>query len=146
VRWAASFGVRICVTILSGALVAVLVLAGTGEAGTVAAEVRVSDRQGQGGKEIRVVAFVIAHEPLTASARGTVRVAGEDRRLYLKGGARPLASEEGYALKLRPSIRVAKLIADALNRGRHPVASFTVRLENESGVVQTTHHRVTLTR
>jgi hypothetical protein len=99
----------------------------------VAAEVQVTPTQDQAGKEIRIVAFVIAHEPLTVSGRGKIRIGGEFRRLYPKGGQRDLTVDEGYAVKLRPTPKVARQIARALTEGQVLHASFTVTLTNEAG-------------
>jgi hypothetical protein len=133
---------------LAGAAIAAaaLILPVAGRAGSVAAEVQVTPTQDQAGKEIRIVAFVIAHEPLTASGRGKIRVGGELHTLYPKGGVRELTAEEGFAVKLRPTTKVARQIARALSEGRVLHASFTVTLTNGAGVVQTTHYRVRVTK
>jgi hypothetical protein len=128
------------------AIAAAALLPAAGDAGTVAAEIQVSPTQDQAGKQIRVGGFVIAHEPLTVTGRGKVRIGGGLRTLYPKGGDRELSQQEGYALKLRPTPRVARLIARALTEGRVLHASFTVTLTNQAAVVQTTHYRVKLTK
>jgi hypothetical protein len=125
---------------------AALILPGVVRAGSVAAEVQVTPTQDQAGKEIRIVAFVIAHEPLTVSGRGKIRIGGEFRRLYPKGGQRDLTVDEGYAVKLRPTPKVARQIARALTEGQVLHASFTVTLTNEAGVVQATDYRVRVTK
>ena len=127
-------------------LTLVALMPASGNAGTVAAEIQVSPTQDQAGKQIRVGGFVIAHEPLTVTGRGKVRIGGGLRTLYPKGGDRELGQEEGFALKLRPTPKVARLIARALTEGRVLHASFTVTLTNQAGVVQTTHYRVKLTK
>jgi hypothetical protein len=118
----------------------------TSAAGTVAAEIRTDARQDQAGKEIRVVAFVVAHEPLTLTGHGTVRVGGENRQLFQKRGCRELNPESGCALKLRPTPNVAREIARRLTDGQILRARYTVTLTNSAGVSQTTHYRAKLTK
>jgi hypothetical protein len=132
--------------VIIAGLTLVALMPASGNAGTVAAEIQVSPTQDQAGKQIRVGGFVIAHEPLTVTGRGKVRIGGGLRTLYPKGGDRELTQEEGFALKLRPTPRVARLIARALTDGRVLHASFTVTLTNQAAVVQTTHYRVKLTK
>jgi hypothetical protein len=127
-------------------LALVALLPASGNAGTVAADIQVSATQDQAGKEIKVAAFVEAHEQLTVTGHGTVRIGGELRQLRPKGGARELPAESGYSLKLRPTSKVARQIARALTEGRILHASFTVTLTNAAAVTQTTHYRVKLTK
>ena len=114
--------------------------------GTVAAEVQVSPTQDQAGKEIRVGAFIIAHEYLTVTGSGMIKVAGENRRLRPKGGEREMTPDEGYALKLRPTTKVARQIARALTEGHVLHARFAVTLTNQAGIVQRTRYRVRVTK
>jgi hypothetical protein len=137
--------VRGSVVVIVG-LALVALLAAPAAAGTVAAEVRVTPTQDQAGKEIRVVAFIQTHEPLTVTGHGAVRIGGQPRALRPKGGERELSADEGYALKLRPTTKVARQIARALTEGRILHARFAVTLSTPAGVVQTTHYRVKLTR
>jgi hypothetical protein len=118
----------------------------SGNAGTVAAEIRTYDVQAQAGKEIRIVAFIVAHEPLSITGHGTVRVGGESRQLFQKRGCRSLTPDGGCALKLRPTPNVAREIARRLTDGQILHARYTVTLTNNANVSQTTHYRVKLTK
>jgi hypothetical protein len=118
----------------------------SGNAGTVAAEIRTDDVQDQAGKEIKIVAFIVAHEPLTLTGHGTIRVGGENRQLWQKRGCRELTPDGGCALKLRPTPKVAREIARRLTDGQILHARYTVTLENSAGVSQTTHYRAKLTK
>jgi hypothetical protein len=123
-----------------------LVFADAGEAGSVAAEVDVAPTQAQAGKSIRILAAITAHDYISATGRGTVKVGGESRRLWPKGGLQNLRPDGFYALNLRPTLAVRKQIARALTNGQILHAEFTVILTNRAGVVQKTHHRVRLTK
>ena len=127
------------------ALALVVLIPTSGKAGTVAAEIRTDDVQDQAGKEIKVAAFIIAHEPLTITGHGTVRVGGESRQLWQKRGCRELTPDGGCALKLRPTPKVAREIARRLTDGQILHARYTVTLANSS-VSQTTHYRAKLTK
>jgi hypothetical protein len=116
------------------------------DAGSVAAEIRTDPRQDQAGKEIRIVAFIVAHEPLSITGHGTVRVGGESRQLWQKRGCRELTPDGGCALKLRPTPKVAREIARRLTDGQVLHARYTVTLTNSAGVSQTTHYRAKLTK
>jgi hypothetical protein len=128
------------------ALALVALMPASGNAGTVAAEIQTDDVQDQAGKEIRIVAFIVAHEPLSITGHGTVRVGGESRQLWQKRGCRELTPDGGCALKLRPTPKVAREIARRLTDGQVLHARYTVTLTNSAGVSQTTHYRAKLTK
>jgi hypothetical protein len=136
---------RARIAIVTG-LALIALIPASSDAGTVAAEIRTDARQDQAGKEIKVEAFIIAHEPLTITGHGTVRVGGESRQLWQKRGCRELTPDGGCALKLRPTPKVARKIARRLTDGQILHARYTVTLENSAGVSQTTHYRAKLTK